>query len=142
MILFILRADTMSRRPGDWLCPVCHVYIFASKTECRKCHTKRPCNEMAKDDWICPKCKFIIFGSKTYCKKCDVDRNGRSKSAGNSEETGNECCVCLEKKATRGFNHGDSVHVAVCENCVSNFSPFESRCPICREVIQSISRVF
>lgn len=29
-------------RPGDWLCNKCNVLIFASKSECRRCKTKKP----------------------------------------------------------------------------------------------------
>ena len=29
-------------RPGDWECPQCGANVFASKTECFRCHTPKP----------------------------------------------------------------------------------------------------
>jgi len=30
------------RRDGDWNCPGCNALVFASKSECFKCHTPKP----------------------------------------------------------------------------------------------------
>jgi hypothetical protein len=30
------------RRDGDWSCPGCNALVFASKSECFKCHTPKP----------------------------------------------------------------------------------------------------
>ena len=29
-------------RPGDWTCPSCSANVFASKTNCFKCHAPKP----------------------------------------------------------------------------------------------------
>ena len=29
-------------RQGDWKCPGCNFFLFASRTECKKCNIKRP----------------------------------------------------------------------------------------------------
>jgi len=34
--------STNSMRPGDWWCKNCNDFVFASKSECRKCGSKKP----------------------------------------------------------------------------------------------------
>ena len=72
----------MSRRPGDWDCPVCNQLIFGSRPECRKCGSKKPgistttittsTHNVTRrpGDWNCPNCNVVIFGSRSECRKC------------------------------------------------------------------------
>ncbi|KAG2497454.1 hypothetical protein HYH03_004609 [Edaphochlamys debaryana] len=59
---------------------------------------------------------------------------------GEAHEQEGMCCICMCSKATRGFLHGDVVHVCVCEDCEEELQRRGQLkgCPICRKPFRAV----
>lgn len=51
-----------------------------------------------------------------------------------------KCVICLQEPITYGILHGSTMHKCLCYNC-SRYS-FNYKCPICRQRIDDIIRVY
>jgi hypothetical protein len=55
-------------RLGDWTCPQCRANVFASKTECFKCHARKPGQRESVSDCylvhlvVCRVCEVVVGG--------------------------------------------------------------------------------
>eukprot|EP01088_Endostelium_zonatum_P017263 TRINITY_DN49_c0_g1_i1.p1 TRINITY_DN49_c0_g1~~TRINITY_DN49_c0_g1_i1.p1 ORF type:complete len:244 (+),score=99.69 TRINITY_DN49_c0_g1_i1:44-733(+) len=84
-------------KPGDWECPGCQDYNFASRTQCRKCNNPKPENagtsggdfnrgggqggrgggfgggnqgQGRPGDWKCGGCGDLVYASRDKCRFC------------------------------------------------------------------------
>jgi len=93
------------RRAGDWTCPICKFNVFASKNECRKCHTNKPSGAIEKPmrpgDWICKGCNFRLFANKTHCFKCNLDKLGQPVNDNIVDDK--LCGICMNNEKNTGF---------------------------------------
>ncbi|KAI8903215.1 hypothetical protein EDD86DRAFT_101517 [Gorgonomyces haynaldii] len=65
--------------PGDWICTLCDMNNFASRSHCLQCgSTSQDCPRPADrpGDWSCPndECRYHNFASRTRCYKCQTTR--------------------------------------------------------------------
>lgn len=135
-------------RPSDWTCPICKFSIWGSKDECRKCHTKRPgsrestdaSNPMRPGDWVCKGCNFRLFADKTHCFKCKLNKMGMPINE--NIEDSKLCNICLNNEITTGFLHNGSTHLAACHSCAQHIFDSTRQCPICRQPVEQIIKVF
>jgi Zinc finger, C3HC4 type (RING finger)/Zn-finger in Ran binding protein and others len=80
---------------SDWFCDTCRFKVFGSKSECSKCHARRPSGSSGpraerssggrRGDWDCPKCKVTIYASKSECRKCHSKKPGSVAASTNEE---------------------------------------------------------
>lgn len=156
----------VSRR--DWKCKGCGFLLFASKNKCFKCGLDRYGNKVEtintsalsgyvgnntrQADWNCPGCGFLIFGSKKKCFKCDMDRDGNAlnkkgniiKDDDDSLTDDQTCIICLTQPRNTIFLHegkGDA-HQLCCYACASQVFKGNKKCPMCRQNIQQIIKVY
>jgi hypothetical protein len=86
-------------KPGDWTCPSCQNYNYASRSNCNRCHIPKPADEGAPgtggsqeqstaassgrgggkfnprpDDWPCPACKNNNYASRSICNRCQFPK--------------------------------------------------------------------
>lgn len=98
LVPFPLQPKGRTLRPGDWNCPSCKFYNYASRRTCYKCNTENPSPSPAAlnqpappssgahhshpsqrftpGDWICPNysCGFHNYASRLQCHKCQTPR--------------------------------------------------------------------
>ncbi|KAF9194458.1 hypothetical protein BGZ51_009538 [Haplosporangium sp. Z 767] len=94
-------------RPGDWSCPSCNSYNFASRFVCMRCGLNKPRDAspstgagpgyappppmtppMKPGDWMCPnaQCGYHNFAKRTTCARCQANapnQGGHSSGGGN-----------------------------------------------------------
>lgn len=133
-------APTLKRKHGDWNC--CGEVQFASRKSCRKCGKDKPQEQGGEEfektffkpgDWYCVKCNDHQFAIRRECRKC-----GAAKPIVGDFDGDLPCIICLANERNAGFLHGDEVHFTCCRQCAT---PLD-KCPVCRQHIQTIVKVY
>ena len=77
------------------------------------------------------------------CLESYVEDYGILDSEENGSENGTEgrqCLICLSELANFGVLHQGSMHLCMCRGCAQLFS--ETTCPVCRENVERVVRVY
>lgn len=123
----------MERKRGDWDCPKCGGWVFASKNVC-KCGGTKNMEKVQKPyvfkqgDWKCPSCGDNVFASKNIC------RCGQHRVAQNTNQNTNQnnesvlCTFCYTNQ--RNVLMKKCGHISICNICLDKLN--DNRCPICR----------
>lgn len=92
-------------------------------------------------DWLCGKCNDVQFASRNQCRKCGASKPAVEKADGDLEDM---CLVCNERVRNAGMMHGDTVHTVTCMECAGELmkSAHTSNCPMCRQPIEKILKMF
>jgi hypothetical protein len=68
---------------------------------------------------------------------------GSSKaSSASSEDDTSLCCVCVDASKDTLLSHGDHGHLCVCFPCGKSLQARGSACPVCRQVILAVTKVY
>jgi len=74
-----------------------------------------------------------IFALMAKLMKCVDDIRPKPlivcEKAGDDEMS---CCICMEAKCNAAFLHGNTMHLAACYACASEYST-ERGCPVCMQ---------
>jgi len=149
-------------RKGDWRC--CGEVQFASRSSCRRCGKDKPAGAdqevnkkrkvspethsgvaralitFRKGDWLCRKCHDHQFAKNAFCRKCGDSRPAREDEAGNDID--DPCAICFDRIKNAGFLHGGDIHVLSCKECADGLKAEGKKCPMCRQEIEKVLRVF
>jgi Zinc finger, C3HC4 type (RING finger) len=100
---------------NDWWCATCRFSVYGSKSECSKCHTKKPTSGRVSEtgggrpgDWRCENCHDLVFASRSACRKCNA-----KKPAPVRQQTVNNNAEGRSSRPMEGARPGDWW----CENC-------------------------
>ena len=140
---------------GDWKCSQCGGHQFASRMKCRDCgcpKSKIPKVRSASHsipapirpgDWICSACSTHQFAKNTQCRDCGGSKPVREDSEGN--ELDDPCIICYERVRNAGLMHverADTAHMCSCFECAQTLKQNKSKCPMCRQSISSVIKIF
>lgn len=140
--------NTTVRRTGDWICTGCNKLIFSSKDKCFKCNVDRNGNTTLKrgreGDWTCKGCNHLIFASKDKCTKCNIDRDGNMIDMSDNINDEKLCIICTSQPKNAIIVHKDSDdgHQVCCYGCANKIFLTTNNCPVCRQEIQQIIKVY
>jgi E3 ubiquitin-protein ligase Mdm2 len=84
-----------------------------------------------------------VHGSKDKCIKCNMDRDGNSLDTSDIEDD-NLCVICLTQPKNTLFLHAKSNdgHQSCCYECAHKIFTTSKKCPICRQTIKNIYKIF
>ena len=133
----------------DWTCPKCWNNCFGSKPTCKKCGTANPARQQAASapapqqaragDWQCKACGDVQFASRTACRKCNASKPAVESADAASD---NSCLVCFTNVRNAGLVHGDAMHMGVCFECANKIMTSNGACPMCRERVEKVVKVY
>lgn len=87
-------------------------------------------------------CSLIFFATRLMNKYENISPNIDILNDIIDNETNNEellCCICFVNKINVRLNCG---HVKCCSSCTINIINDNSKCPICREIITKVQKVY
>lgn len=121
-------ADKDKDKAVDWKCQQCGFLVFASKTQCPKCHPMK-----REGDWDCSNCGKFQFARNKFCRDCGQARDEADDSA---------CVVCMDAPRDTMLMHGATGHTCCCGDCAQILLASELSCPICRAPIERVVKNF
>ncbi len=130
-----VRAEKDSSR-GTWTCSVC-TYInriddSSDPKYCEMCNSSRSAAPIAEQTKMPSPTPTTIF--PTPAARVDSNPNPPSEPK--------ECVVCFEMPVNAALVHGDTAHAFFCFQCASEMKKRKQKCPICRQKIQAVVKVF
>jgi len=133
------KSDTPQKKPGDWFCPNCNEMQFAKNKNCRTCNLERPKiveYNLRPGDWYCKGCGDLQFGNTENCKRCGVEKD--------SDVALDKCCViCMcALKDTLLVHNNKKGHLVACFECASDLLTRKQSCPVCKQSIITINKVY
>lgn len=129
----------------DWYCKTCNFKIYGHKNKCSKCGEYRKDGKRSRPgDWTCKGCGFLLFADKEKCWKCNMDRHGNylTEKKEEKEGDGDKCIICVLNEKNAVFLHGESGHQVCCFGCASRVKNQDGKCPLCRERIDKVVRIY
>ena len=136
-------------RTGDWWCDTCNEWKFKSKTQCRCGKQQQTCSkryepaaiEHRNGDWKCAFCRSHQYAFRKFCRCC-----GHAKFGDVNEEPKHGpiklCIGCQSLVPNCVFLHEQSCHMIMCFTCAFRWNKDHSWCPMCRQPIEKIIKLF
>ena len=96
-------------------------------------------------NWNCKGCNFRIYGHKTECIKCNLDRHGNLIDVSDKVDEVDDdklCIICMMQPKNSIFLHGTDAHNSCCYACASKIMDTTKNCPICRQKIEKIIKIY
>eukprot|EP00930_Biecheleria_cincta_P095551 TRINITY_DN874_c0_g1_i1.p1 TRINITY_DN874_c0_g1~~TRINITY_DN874_c0_g1_i1.p1 ORF type:complete len:401 (-),score=79.28 TRINITY_DN874_c0_g1_i1:47-1249(-) len=130
------------RKEGDWDCPKCGEFVFASRSTCFRCDREAKGQGKAggrrEGDWDCPTCGQLVYGSKDACPFCERAAKGESKGKSGERREGDwDCPKCGQ------LVYASKDACPFCERAAKGESKGKSGgrregdwdCPVCGELV-------
>lgn len=83
---------------------------------------------------------YTTKNTSTPIIKEEINSKKEYKEENNSSEDNKQCIICLSEK--REYLIIPCGHLCLCQNCKKNFKKRDSKCPICRNKINFIQKVY
>jgi len=130
------------RKEGDWDCPKCGDFVFASRSTCFRCDRaakgQGKKGERREGDWDCPKCGQLVYASKDTCPFCERAEKGESKGKPGERREGDwDCpqCGALVFASKDTCFHCDRAAKGKGKGAAGGRREGDWDCPVCGELV-------